>query len=112
MYPNAYGGYPTPGQNNPQTTRDASTPHTPATPQYFLHLPTWLPPECECECPSTSSIDMYNNDGGSDQPQIYEVKRHSNERHLLFYFMSFTNPCSPLTATVIVHTVYINEPTL
>jgi hypothetical protein len=31
-YPSAYGGYPTPGQANPQTPGDAPTPHTPATP--------------------------------------------------------------------------------
>ena len=47
----------------------------------------------------------------SDQPYIYEVKRHSIERHPLFYFMSFTNPCSPLTAIVIVHIFYVNETT-
>ena len=28
---------------------------------------------------------------------------HSNERHPLFYFMTFTNPCSPLTTIVTVH---------
>ena len=36
-------------------------------------------------------------------------KRRSNKRLPLFYFMSFTNPWSPLTAIVIVHIVYINE---
>ncbi len=35
----------------------------------------------------------------------------SNERHPLFYFMSFTTPCCPLTAVVIVHYQYINETT-
>jgi hypothetical protein len=47
----------------------------------------------------------------SDQPYIYEVKRRSNERHPLFYFMSFAKPCSPLTAIVIVQIFYINETT-
>jgi hypothetical protein len=37
------------------------------------------------------------------------VKRHSNERHPLFYFISFINPHSPLTDIVIVHIVYMNE---
>jgi hypothetical protein len=40
---------------------------------------------------------------------MYEVKWHSNEHHPLFYFMSFTTLCSPLTDIVIVHIVYINE---
>jgi hypothetical protein len=33
---------------------------------------------------------MYNNDVG----KRFIVKRHSNERHPLFYFISFINPCS------------------
>jgi hypothetical protein len=47
------------------------------------------------------------------EPYIYEVKRHSNEHHPLFYFMSFTNPCSflSLTVIVIVLIVYINKTT-
>ena len=44
-----------------------------------------------------------------NQLQIDEVKRQSNERHPLFYFISFTTLCSPLTDIVIVHIVYINE---
>jgi hypothetical protein len=45
-----------------------------------------------------SSIDMYNNDVGQElQPYIYEAKMHSNERHPIFYYMSFLNPYSPLT---------------
>jgi hypothetical protein len=51
----------------------------------------------------------------------YEVKRHSNERHPLFYFISFINLRYPLTDIVmmmslfvfseanIIHIVYINE---
>ena len=35
--------------------------------------------------------------------EIYEVKRHSNECHPLFYFISFTTRCSRLTDIVIVH---------
>ena len=49
---------------------------------------------------------MYNNDVGK---KFMKKKRHSNERHPLFYFMSFTNPCCPLTAIVIGHIIYINE---
>ena len=41
--------------------------------------------------------------------EIYEVKRHSKERHPSFYFISFINPHSPLADIVIVHIVYINE---
>ena len=44
-----------------------------------------------------------------NQLQIDEVKRQSNERRPLFYFISFTTLCSPLTDIVIVHIVYINE---
>jgi len=44
-----------------------------------------------------------------NQPQIYDVKRHSNERHPLFYFVSFIGIYSPLTDIVIVHIVYTNE---
>jgi hypothetical protein len=40
-----------------------------------------------------------------------QAKRHSNERHPVFYFMSFINPYSPLTDIVIVHIFYINETT-
>jgi hypothetical protein len=40
---------------------------------------------------------------------MYEVKRHSIERHPLFYFTSFKNPYSPPTDVVIVQIVYINE---
>ena len=40
---------------------------------------------------------------------MYEVKRHSNERHPLFYFISFIGIYYPLTDIVIVHIVYINE---
>jgi hypothetical protein len=36
------------------------------------------------------------------------VKRHSNERHPLFYFISFTTLCFPRTDIVIVHIVYMN----
>jgi Na+/H+ antiporter NhaB len=32
-----------------------------------------------------------------------------NERHPVFYFISFTTLCSSLTDIVIVHIVYINE---
>jgi hypothetical protein len=46
-----------------------------------------------------------------NQPQIYEVKRHCNERHPLFYFMSFINPYFPLTDIVIGHICYIHETT-
>jgi hypothetical protein len=53
-----------------------------------------------------SSIDVYNNDVGK---RFMTVKRHSNKRHPLFYFISFTTLCSPLTDIVIVHIVYINE---
>jgi hypothetical protein len=49
---------------------------------------------------------MYNNDVGK---RFMKVKRHSNERHPLFYFISFTTLGSPLTDIVIVHIVYINE---
>jgi hypothetical protein len=38
-------------------------------------------------------------------PQIYQVKRRSNKRHPLFYFI--TNLGSPLTAIVIVHIFYL-----
>ena len=41
--------------------------------------------------------------------EIYEVKRHSNECHPLFYFISFTTMCSPLTDIVFVHIVYIHK---
>jgi hypothetical protein len=51
-----------------------------------------------CICTITMAV--------SDQPYIYEVNRHSNERQPLFYFISFTNPCSPLTAIVIVYIFY------
>ena len=44
-----------------------------------------------------------------NQPKIYEVKRHSNERHTLFCFISFIGIYYPLTDIVIVHIVYINE---
>ena len=33
----------------------------------------------------------------------------TNERHPLFYLMSFTTPGSPLTASVIGHIFYINK---
>jgi hypothetical protein len=45
----------------------------------------------------------------SDQSYIYEGKWHSNDRHPLFYFISFTTPGYPLTAIVIGHIFYINE---
>jgi hypothetical protein len=38
-----------------------------------------------------------------------EVKRHSNERHPVFYFISFINQHSPLTHIVFKHIFYINE---
>ena len=40
---------------------------------------------------------------------FYEVKMHSNERHPLFYLISFIGIYSPLTDIVIIHIVYINE---
>ena len=40
---------------------------------------------------------------------FYEVKMHSNERHPLFYFISFTTLCCPHTDIVFVHIVYIHE---
>ena len=47
-----------------------------------------------------------------DQPYIYEVKRHSNERHPLFYLMSFTSlyrkAYIPLTDIVIGHICYLS----
>jgi hypothetical protein len=43
--------------------------------------------------------------------EISEVKRHSNERTLYFYFMSFMGIYSPLTNIVLVHIFYINETT-
>ena len=55
---------------------------------------------------SGSSKDMYNHDVGK---RFYEVKRHSDERHPLFYFISFIGIYSPLTDIVIIHIVYINE---
>jgi hypothetical protein len=58
---------------------------------------------------SGSSKDMYNHDVGK---RFYEVKRHSDERHPLFYFISFIGIYSPLTDIVIVHIVYINESNL
>jgi len=43
---------------------------------------------------------------------MYQVKRHSNQRHPIFDLTTFINPHSPLTDMVIVHIGYMNETTL
>jgi hypothetical protein len=49
---------------------------------------------------------MYNSDVGK---RFMKSKGTLNECHPLFYFISFTTLCSPLTDIVIVYIVYINE---
>jgi hypothetical protein len=49
---------------------------------------------------------MYNNDVGK---RFMKEKGTLTSATLLFYFISFINPHSPLTDIVIVHIVYIDE---
>jgi hypothetical protein len=52
---------------------------------------------------------MYNNDVGM---RIYEVKRHSNERHPLFYFINFTTRAPPLPTSLLYISFVLMNPTL
>jgi len=44
---------------------------------------------------------MYKRTVGNCWTYISEVKRHSNERHPLFYLMSFISLYSPLTDSLL-----------
>jgi hypothetical protein len=72
--------------------------------------PLWTDKCSRTLSPATRFLRNHSRCPGDVRPsEIYEVKRHSIERHPLFYITSSINPYSPLTDIVFKHIFYVNE---